>query len=517
VKTKRKLGLEEANEEAEAKRNEEILADWEEFKKLAREDLGNPEQSNDAHPAFPDNGGAHFSFGSREELHVRRPSRNAAAHAHTTRNLAPTSSDEPSRSTGHVSFSSRLCPNASRLRNTVNERRPETPGPRPIPLNPRFSPDVPSEPATHPDYGNYGPRKPCRLAKIFEERLSGSVRKVWPQREKSDKGCEGGSSEEGASPVIDPDVRGEQERARSMAATMENHKVDRKDTANAYEIFTNAARGVAAVTSTSIAPQQAEGPPSTLPPRSKQPSQTPSHRTLPSQSSSTSHVASPSQQPPAAPTLRTLLTRIEANSLLTYSQQNTSLPSLRSISVNPAESLPTSLPARLGSRTYPLWAQCRTTLDAVAAEAAARTRAEIELRKSKSWGRGDDASLEVDGVVRNAVVGTKGKPKLVVCGANRGKSLRAVVGGDGDMVADNRTEVSQMVERQRSRNISPWLGGSGRDAWRCLPFTASLNDTIAMLAELEVGDDAEDDRSEAWFSCYEEMPAGERRDRTMRR
>jgi hypothetical protein len=50
-----------------------------------------------------------------------------------------------------------------------------------------------------------------------------------------------------------------------------------------------------------------------------------------------------------------------------------------------------------------------------------------------------------------------------------------------------------------------------------LPFTASLNDTIAMLAELEVGDDAEDDRSEAWFSCYEEMPAGERRDRTTRR
>jgi hypothetical protein len=156
----------------------------------------------------------------------------------------------------------------------------------------------------------------------------------------------------------------------------------------------------------------------------------------------------------------------------------------------------------------------------VAAEAAAQTRREIEFRRSRSWEDGDDRSLEVDGgewVVRSAVVGTKGRPKLVVCGANQGKSLRAVVGRDGDTGERQRAGMPEMVERKRSRNTLPWLAGSDRDAWRCLPFTASLNETIAMLAELEEDDDAEDDRSEAWFSCYEEMPVGERRDREMRR
>lgn len=121
------------------------------------------------------------------------------------------------------------------------------------------------------------------------------------------------------------------------------------------------------------------------------------------------------------------------------------------------------------------------------------------------------------GVVRSAVVGTKGRPKLVVCGANHGNFVRAVVGRDEGMEEEQTAEMPEMVERKRSRNSSPWVAACYSDAWRCLPFTASLNETIAMLAELEEGDDAEDGKSEAWFSCCEEMPGGESRVRESRR
>jgi hypothetical protein len=348
---------------------------------------------------------------------------------------------------------------------TMNDQRSESTGH--IILSSSISTGVLSQLTPHPDFENTGLRRekvsePCRIVNLFEERISGPAKKIWSQRRVSMRGWKMWGD------MVASKEGGKDIKTKSEDPTLSAQTSESKEHAHAYTLFASASRGVAASTSTALSRTQ-----SLHPLRPKCPlNQVPQHATdsyrpaaSPNNSppSSFPSVVSPSPHLPFATEIQALLARIDHPT--TQIQQyglppllgTGSIPSLASIGSPPATSSvgPTNGLRQRRPSEQSVWTECSNRLDAVAAEAAEHTRAQLRRLRMENMTR------EV-GVVQEAIALTPAKPTLVVNQPARNKLT------EKSPCQEKLSSMPEMQERKKVGYKLPW-GLEWEEAWHNPP------------------------------------------------
>ena len=530
--------------EGEEERRRDIWKCWREFKRVVGEDGDGGE---DASEMGGQDGQTNddASILSIYASSVGRSIEEVSHHATILPSInadAYTTNDHISESTGHIILSPRIS------NSTSNDRQSESTGR--IVVSPCVSIDVPSEPATHPDFDNLGSKqvtvpKPCRLVKLLEERIVGRTKNMWPQRRLSMRAWKkraGMGGKEGATKSTDE----EDSRAKPVHPTPIQKTEGSKEPAPAYKLFFNAARGIEVATSTTPPQSQNIPPPLRLKRRFfNQTSQHPADYNLhPHLSSSDKSppspsltVVSPTPNSSLAPELQALFARVDhsASHIQLHGMLSPpnagSIPSLVSTKTPSTVSSPgvtKDAPQRSPSEQA-LWTQCGSRLDIVAAEAAERTRSELRRQRIEK------VTSRPEEVVQKAVVLKPAKPKLVF--------NRSV--GRGTHAGQNRA--ISLPEMQEKKTKLPWVSVSvaaavdaaWEDAWHNPPKApedelivrgvelstttlATMDYTVTDAAfrfprtgHMRMGSGATlveedvEEKGEDWYSCYEQWQDGD--------